>query len=114
MNERDRVEQLLNDQVNLGQPIYYSDLAFKAGLRPMDGAWSAHPLCGIFEQLDRADYPAPLRTTLVIAKETGQPGPGYFESLERLREKQIPKSERDAVWISQYQELLARRKQPDR
>lgn len=111
MNERDRVEELLNQQVKLGQPIYYSDLAYKAGLRPMDGAWSAHPLCAIFEMLDQADYPGPLRTTLVIAKETGQPGPGYFETLERLRGKQILKVEREAVWISQYKALIATKRQ---
>jgi hypothetical protein len=109
MNDRDRVEQLLNKQLQLGEPIYYSELAQRAGLPPMDGAWLAHPLCSIFAQLDQQDYPAPLRTSLVIGKETGQPGPGYFETLERLRGKQILKSEREAVWISQYQALLGNR-----
>ena len=105
-NQRDRVEEILKEQISLGKPITYSKLAAKAGLRPMDGAWQSHPLYSIFGVLDQADYPKPLRTSAVVSEETGMPGPGYFETLGRLRGREISKGERDAVWISQIRDLF--------
>jgi hypothetical protein len=111
MNNRVAVEKILEEQLKIGAPITYSKLAKRAGLRPMDGAWKSHPLCEIFGQLDREDYPKPLRTSLVVGADSGAPGEGYFEALETLRGQTILESERIVIWIEQFNALLNARQQ---
>lgn len=110
MNERAVVERILEEQLNIGEPITYSVLAKRAGLPPMDGAWKSHKLCEIFGLLDHEDYPKPLRTSLVVREEDGRPGDGYFETLGVLRSRKISKSERDSAWIEQFNSLLNNRR----
>ena len=66
---------------------YYSDIAAHFGLPPLDGAWNSHPLCAAFDALDRQDADAkrPFRTSVVVAKGSNMPGPGYFSSLAALK-----------------------------
>jgi hypothetical protein len=89
--------------------IYYSDLAARFGLPPMDGAWAAHPLCDVFGQLDQFDETnkRPYRTSLVIGKEANMPGQGFFDTLSGLRGTDLPKSEdqKYAVWLNEVAQL---------
>ena len=77
-------------------PIFYSDLAAQFGLPPVTKAWSTHPLCAMFGQLDEDDarLGGPLRTALVISKERNMPGDGFFKTFYRLRS--LPRAPRTA------------------
>src|SRR5450755_1428340 len=98
------VETFLEEVAASGNPINYGDVNARfPDLPPLTGAWLAHPLCGIFDELDVQDAAAkrPFRTAMVIAKERNMPGPGFFKTLSRLRNRQILKSEELEVWTNE-------------
>ena len=92
-----------------GNPINYGDVIARfPDLPPLAGAWLAHPLRGIFGELDEQDAVAkrPFRTAMVIAKERNMPGPGFFKTISRLRGRQILKSEELTVWTDELRAVL--------
>lgn len=104
------VGQYLEEQAKLGTPITYTDVIRRfADLPMLTGAWCAHPLCGIFGELDDEDNfrKRPFRTALVFAMETGRPGQGFFDSIQNLRGTTITKSEQDRVWTDELKALIA-------
>ncbi|SRR6266568_678963 len=79
-------------------PIYYGDLAAHFGFPAVTEAWSTHPLCSIFDELDVEDAKKgrPFRTVLVISKQHSIPGPGFFKTVARLcPQKPKPKTQSD-------------------
>lgn len=66
--------------------VFYGDIVAMFGLPTLDGAWLSHPLCGIFGVLDLEDHRLnrPLRTALVVNRETRMPGNGFFETAQHL------------------------------
>jgi len=79
-------------------PIYYGDLAAHFGFPPITKAWSMHPLCSIFDDLDVEDAKKgrPFRTVLVVSKKHSIPGPGFFKTVARLcPQKPKPKTQSD-------------------
>ena len=81
-------------------PIFYGDLAAHFGLPSMTEAWSTHPLCGLFEELDVEDakHGRPFRTVLVVSQERSIPGPGFFKTVARLRpQNKQPKTDIDRI-----------------
>jgi hypothetical protein len=104
------VGQYLEEQAKLGTPITYTDVIRRFPDLPMlTGAWRAHPLCGIFGELDDEDNvrKRPFRTALVFAKETGRPGQGFFDTVQNLRGTTITRSEQDRVWTDELKALIA-------
>lgn len=78
--------------------------AFPTLLPPLDGVWSAHPLSRIFEALDQDDdlHHRPFRTSVVVAKSSGEPGGGYFEALQRLKSINcLNAAARQVAWIAE-------------
>lgn len=77
----------LEDLARTGKATTYESVVNRFGLSPLDGAWNGHPLSRAFDSLDREDAEAcrPFRTSMVISKERGMPGPGYFTSLAALK-----------------------------
>lgn len=67
-------------------PIFYGELVARFGLPLITEAWSLHPLCDIFEELDVEDAKRgrPFRTVLVVSQEHSIPGPGFFKMVARL------------------------------
>ena len=98
---------LLESTAKQRDVIHYSDIVQQYGLPPLDGAWSAHPLSQLFETLDQQDSLAnrPFRTSVVVAKESGAPGNGFFEALNRLKGIQDPgtANAREAIWLQEIQ-----------
>lgn len=98
---------LLEATAKRGDVIHYSDIVRQFGLPPLDGAWGAHPLSKLFEYIDQQDSTAnrPFRTSVVVAKESGGPGSGFFEALERLKGIQDPRTPvaREAIWLREIQ-----------
>jgi len=82
-----KLASFLEGRANGDGPITYGELTRQLGLPPPDGAWEAHPLAAAFDALDREDAAAdrPFRTSMVVAKETGLPGNGFFKSLFELK-----------------------------
>src|SRR5437763_8153561 len=70
-------------------PIFYNDLASTLGFPPVDQFWTSHPLCRIFDDLDRDDvaHRRPIRTALVVSKERKLAGEGFYKTLALLRGK---------------------------
>ncbi len=68
-----------------------------------------NPLSLMFEELDREDNTAKraFRTSLVVSKEHGIPGDGYFKMLERMRGQAVAKSDRLAVWLHEFNRVIA-------
>ena len=92
------------------QTVFYSDLAAHFELPPMDGAWSAHPLCGIFDILDQGDASAkrPFRTTVVVKREDHVPGNGFFESLANYKNIRASNDQRKLeVFASELKAVFA-------
>ena len=86
--------------------ITYQELinAFPKLLPCLDGAWSAHPLSGIFETLDQDDVlnKRPFRTSVVVSKATREPGGGSFKALQRLKGITcLNAAARQAAWIAE-------------
>jgi hypothetical protein len=110
------IADFLEAKAKTDEFVYYSDLAARFGLPPMNGAWSAHPLCDIFGQLDQYDEAnkRPYRTSLVIGKETNMPGQGFFDTLNRLRGIDLPKNEdqKYKVWLNEVSQLRLYYSQP--
>jgi len=66
--------------------MFNSDLIIQfPELPPFTGNWKSHPLCWIFDELDREDaaLDRPLRTAIVVSKEKRIPGGGFFEAYEQ-------------------------------
>jgi hypothetical protein len=104
-----QVGQYLEEQAKLGEPITYSQVIKRfPDLPPLTAAWRSHPLCGIFGELDDEDNikKRPFRTALVYAKETGRPGQGFFDTVTRMRNEPILKSEQDKVWTEELKALI--------
>jgi hypothetical protein len=99
----------LEGQAKLGKPVTYSDVIRNfPDLPPLGPHWKSHPLCSIFGELDDEDHlrRRPFRTALVFAKETGRPGQGFFDTITNLRNQTIPKTEQDAVWTKELNEII--------
>lgn len=77
----------LEDKARAKKPVFYRDVVAHFDLIPLTDAWTNHPLADAFDVLDRQDADAgrPFRTSMVISKERGMPGPGFFKSLEQLK-----------------------------
>ena len=89
-HDKDVVAAFLEKRASLGRdrgPIFYNDCASTLGFPPVDQFWASHPLCGIFDALDREDVALrrPIRTALVVSKERGLPGKGFYSTLALLR-----------------------------
>ena len=53
------------------------------------GAWSAHPLCDMFGELDIEDasFGRPFRTAAVVSQDDRVPGGGFFKMYVKYRDK---------------------------
>jgi hypothetical protein len=98
-------------------PIFYNALAGQLGFPPVDQYWHSHPLCGIFDLLDREDVASnrPLRTALVVSKERGLPGEGFFKTMALLRGHRKPATDltqQTQLWTDELIRLLAHYQTP--
>lgn len=95
----------LEEKLKRKQTTNYGAIASRFGLPDLHGAWSDHPLSGLFEILDQQDANAnrPFRTSAVVGLNSNTPGPGFFEALERLKGVRDPKTPkaREQVWITE-------------
>ena len=103
------VGEFLERQARTGQLISYAQVvAHFPDLPPLTEAWLGHPLCKIFGELDDEDGHSarPFRTALVISKEAGMPEQGFFETAQKLRWKQIRKSDHPKFWVDEVRAVL--------
>jgi hypothetical protein len=114
MNELEEVARYLEQRARLPRneaPIFYNDLAAQFGFRTVDEHWLSHPLCAIFAALDADDqaHNRPFRTALVVSRERGLPGDGFFRTLEQLRDLNPIRGdfEQMRVWRDEFDRLLA-------
>lgn len=90
--------------------VYYGDLvgAFE-DVPPLDGAWASHPLCQMFDELDREDAAMgrPFRTAIVVSRKENLPGKGFFDAYARYanKGKRIAAGDRVVVHASQLKAL---------
>ena len=79
----DRVRKLGTEAV-----IFYNQLAAHFELPEVDERWAQHPLCKLFDALDKEDAAKgrPFRTVLVVSKDKNMPGQGFFNTVAALRE----------------------------
>jgi len=104
------VGEYLEQQARLGSPINYADVVRNfPDLPPLTGAWKSHPLCPIFGDLDIEDdrHKRLLRTALVFGKETGRPGDGFYEMIEKLRGMSVSRGQKDKVWTDELKAVIA-------
>lgn len=82
---RERILRLAMDGMSL-RTIHYSELTDDLELPRSTGNWKNHPLCLIFDELDREDNlrKQPPVTALVVNERSGIPGPGFFDTYYRL------------------------------
>lgn len=82
---RERILRLAADGKSF-RTIYYSELTDDLELPRSTGNWKGHPLCLIFDELDRDDIlrKEPPVTALVVNETSGIPGPGFFSTYYRL------------------------------
>ncbi|HEY5041458.1 MAG TPA: hypothetical protein VIK53_05590 [Verrucomicrobiae bacterium] len=114
-HDHNTIGDFLAEQARLPRddaPIFYNDLASKFGLPPVDKFWATHPLCQIFDSIDRegATNNRPFRTALVISRERGIPGQGFFNTLQELRgTKYVLKDEFEQrrIWQKEFDHVIA-------
>ena len=98
----------LEATIKRSAPITYTDVVnhFK-DLPQLTGNWLAHPLCPMFGELDEEDHARgfPFRTAIVMAKERNMPGPGFFNTMSRLRQRKILEKDKQSIWISELSAL---------
>lgn len=82
-----RVEDFLIGVITQNKTTTYGAVCNAFGLPPLDGAWKAHPLCMIFDQIDRSDaeHSRPFKTAVVLSRAGGEVGAGFFEALEKYK-----------------------------
>lgn len=85
--------------------VTYTEVAEEFHLGAIGGVWSAHPLCQIFDELDREDASAsrPFRTSAVISLAKNQPGDGFFTALREYKKLQFNNAQKESVWITELQ-----------
>ncbi len=114
MDDSDAIARFLEQRARLprGQaPIFYNDLATEFGFPNVDDRWYAHPFCNIFGALDEDDqaHNRPFRTALVVSRERGVPGEGFFKMIQQLRGLRRPIAgdfEQMRVWREEFDRLL--------
>lgn len=93
-------------------PIFYNDLAQRFGLPPVTEAWLSHPLSELFGLLDHEDHAKnrPFRTALVVSREKGIPGDGFFKALNALRGTPYPirdELKKIQIWKAEFDRLIS-------
>jgi len=98
---KSKIETELDDTVKKGSCILYSQLAENLGGYAPDSKYIA--LC--LGRLQDADtkYNRPLRSALVVRKDTGRPGSGFFDYAKLLGYKF---RDEDAFWRKQIRGLI--------
>lgn len=102
------LEEKVRDE-GINGVIYYNVLATHFGLPEVDERWQQHPLCKIFDVLDHEDARKgrPFRTVLVISRDKGRPGQGFFNTVSTLRNP-VPSLDTDMEkWVFFLAELQA-------
>lgn len=101
-----RVEDFLIDVIKQNKTTTYGAVCNAFGLPPLDGAWNAHRLCMIFDQIDRRDaaHSRPFKTAVVLNLADGKVGAGFFEALARY--KNISALNADAKLSAWSKELI--------
>lgn len=102
----------LEERARQENPIFYNDLARDFGLPPVGEAWSSHPLSELFGSLDAQDHARgrPFLTALVVSREKGIPGEGFFKTLSALRGTPYPirdETEKLRVWKEEFDRLVS-------
>ena len=108
----DSVGVFLEERAKQGEPIFYSELARRFNLPPVTAAWNTHPLCEVFGSLDYQDQASgkPFRTALVVSKEKGVPGEGFFKTLSTLRGTPYPirnELQKLQLWKEEFDRLAS-------
>lgn len=109
------IGKFLEERARIGEPITYSQvIAQFPELPQLTAAWRSHPLCDMFGELDREDerQKLPFRTALVVGQKSGRPGQGFFDTITKLRNQPISKSQRDEVWSKEFTSLVNRYSKP--
>lgn len=106
MDEVTKIERFLIDVINRQSTTTYGAVCNAFGLPPLDGAWKAHPLCLIFDQIDRkdAEHGRPFKTAVVINLADGKVGAGFFEALAKY--KNIKPLNTDAKLVAWNKEII--------
>jgi hypothetical protein len=103
------IAEFLEEKARIGEPIFYLDVVNRfPDVGPLTPHWPSHPLSAIFGHLDDDDQARqrPYRTALVVSKERGKPGDGFFNAMADLRDITILKSEEDKVWLKEFNRLV--------
>lgn len=105
------VGKFLEDILRRKKYTTYGGVVENFNLPALNGAWSSHPLCNIFEFLDQQDATAkrPFRTSAVISEANNLPGAGFFEALARLKGIRTPRNENERmeIWIKELRAAQA-------
>jgi hypothetical protein len=106
------IRTFLEDRARQGDPIFYNDLAKRFQLPPVTEAWFSHPLCELFGTFDREDHEKgrPFRTALVVSRDKGIPGEGFFKTLNALRGTPYPirdELKKIKLWKEEFDRLVS-------
>ncbi|WP_157463028.1 hypothetical protein [Curvibacter gracilis] len=97
------LQQILSDPKHDGV-ITYGDLAHRFDLPIPDQNYQGHPFANLFHLLDQedADFNRPFRTSAVVSKNQGRPGPGFFTALKNMKNISSTAATRDEVWLKEW------------
>lgn len=104
MHRVEQVERYLINVINNNQVTNYGSVANFFGLIPFNGVWDDHPLCFIFDEIDRRDAlnNRPFKTSVVLNRLSGQVGNGFFIALKRYKHITCQNvDEKMVAWINE-------------
>lgn len=87
MDKVAQIEQFLINVISNNKITTYGYVSNLFGFQPFNGDWSEHPLCMIFDQIDRMDAlnNRPFKTAVVLNHSSGYVGQGFFKALQRYK-----------------------------
>ena len=110
MNRRLEIENFLIELIKKNKTTTYGTVCDAFGLKPLNGVWSDHPLCLIFDEIDRLDAEnnRPFKTSIVLTKNGGNVGGGFYEALLKYKNISCRKlDEKLAAWTNEIKGCFA-------
>jgi hypothetical protein len=102
-----QIREILMEAAGSGRTMSYASLGLRLGLGKMDPASFQRYLARPFDEIDREDAAdgRPFLTSVVVLKDEGRPGVGYYKSLYNMAKRGNGRPS-DDLWVAEVNALF--------
>lgn len=107
-----KIEVYLTNIARNKKLVTYGELVRAFNLSPLGSKWHLHPLCKLFDEIDRADANnnRPFKTSIVVNNDT-KVGAGFFTAYVNYKEPKVnpilTESDKDKLWLEEVRAVHA-------